>query len=114
MTVPADCEAFVITGICGLAGTAALRVGLRVRKRSGKRVLGAAAGTRSRRAPGHRAARLRTRTLFSGTPKQCARCHNHTNRIEAYGMGMHWWYGWCAQRDGAAAGWPEVSSAEPR
>jgi hypothetical protein len=40
LTVPADCEAFVITGICDLAGTAALRVGLRVRKRSGKRVLG--------------------------------------------------------------------------
>jgi hypothetical protein len=39
-TVCADCEVFVITGICGLAGTVALRVGLRVRKRSGKRVLG--------------------------------------------------------------------------
>jgi hypothetical protein len=36
----AQCEVFVITGICGLAGTVALRVGLRVRKRSGKRVLG--------------------------------------------------------------------------
>jgi hypothetical protein len=32
-------KVFVITGICGLAGAAALRVGLRVRKRSGKRVL---------------------------------------------------------------------------
>ena len=40
LTVCADCEVFVITGICGLAGTVALRVGLRVRKRSGKRVLG--------------------------------------------------------------------------
>ena len=36
-TVRADCEAFVITRICGLAGAAALRVGLRVRKRSGMR-----------------------------------------------------------------------------
>jgi hypothetical protein len=33
-------KVFGITGICGLAGAAALRVGLRVRKRSGKRVLG--------------------------------------------------------------------------
>jgi hypothetical protein len=30
----------MITGSCGLAGTVALRVGLRVRKRSGMRVLG--------------------------------------------------------------------------
>jgi hypothetical protein len=56
LTVCADCEVFVITGSCGLAGTVALRVGLRVRKRSGKRVLGlppetAAAGNRSRRKP---------------------------------------------------------------
>jgi hypothetical protein len=35
-------KAFVITGIRGLAGASALRVGLRVRKRSGKRVLGGA------------------------------------------------------------------------
>jgi hypothetical protein len=35
LTVCADCEVFVITGSCGLAGTVALRVGLRVRKRSG-------------------------------------------------------------------------------
>jgi hypothetical protein len=33
-------KVFVITGICGLAGAAALRVVLQVRKRSGKRVLG--------------------------------------------------------------------------
>jgi hypothetical protein len=56
LTVCADCEVFVITGSCGLAGTVALRVGLRVRKRSGKQVLGlppetAAAGNRSRRKP---------------------------------------------------------------
>jgi hypothetical protein len=44
-TVRADCQAFVITGSCGLAGAAALRVGLRVRKRSGMRVLGLPSGT---------------------------------------------------------------------
>jgi hypothetical protein len=40
LTVCTDCQGFTITGSCGLAGTVALRVGLRVRKRSGKRVLG--------------------------------------------------------------------------
>jgi hypothetical protein len=43
--VRGDCEAFVITGFCALAGAAALRVGLRVRKRSGMRVLGLPSGT---------------------------------------------------------------------
>ena len=51
-TVRGDCEVFMITGICGLAGTAGWRalragghcglagtVGLRVRKSGGKRVL---------------------------------------------------------------------------
>jgi hypothetical protein len=33
-------KVFVITRIYGLAGAAALRVGLQVRKRSGRRVLG--------------------------------------------------------------------------
>jgi hypothetical protein len=33
-------KVFVITGICGLAGAATLRVGLRGRKRSGRRALG--------------------------------------------------------------------------
>jgi hypothetical protein len=49
------CEVFVITGIRGLTGTAALRVGLRVRKRSGMRVLGAAATNRCRQAPSRQA-----------------------------------------------------------
>jgi hypothetical protein len=52
LTVRGDCEVFVITGICALAGAAALRVW----KRSGMRVLGlppetAAAGNRCRRKP---------------------------------------------------------------
>ena len=23
--------------------------------------------------------------------KECVGCHNHTNRTEAYGVGVHWW-----------------------
>jgi hypothetical protein len=59
LTVCADCQGFMIPGICVLAGASALRAGLRGRKRSGRRGR-AAAGSRSRRGT-----RFSTRTFIA-------------------------------------------------
>src|SRR5580700_10653034 len=58
LTVCTDCQVFAITGIRGVAGAAASRVGLRVRKWSGKLVLPLPPET----------AAVRTRTLVADAP----------------------------------------------
>jgi hypothetical protein len=90
-TVRGDCEVFMITGICGLAGTAGWRAlragghcgvaGAEERREAGPRLPPetAAVGHPGRRVPGRRAPRLRTRTLLADTP-QPHQCHIGTVR----------------------------------
>jgi len=91
-TVCADCQGFVITGICGLADTVALRVGLRVRKMSGKRVLGlppetAAAGHPAVRHPAVRYPGSERAPYWLTRPKDVQNLHPYVWRP---GAGARW------------------------